>query len=85
MTELVWDDRAADVLRKLPKDDAERIVAKLRHIALNVERYLEKVVGQNFNKVRIGDYRLFVDFDRGADLLFIRDLRHRRNAYKYGL
>lgn len=57
MTQIVWDDQARDALRKLPRDDAERIARKLSQTVMNVARYLESVVGQEFNKIRIGDYR----------------------------
>ncbi len=48
----------------------------------NVERYLEPLVNLKGSKIRVGDYRLFVDYYKNKDLLVIRSIRHRRDAYK---
>jgi len=36
----------------------------------------------NLYKIRIGDYRLFVDYYKDKDEMIIRSIRHRKNAYK---
>ena len=82
MTTILWEPRARLALRKLPKHVAKRILAKLERVQENVARHLEGVVGVDFSKIRVGDYRLFVDSDRKEDILVIRALRHRRHAYK---
>jgi len=83
MSSVEWDPKARDFLRKLPKDLAKRIFKKVdREISQNVERYLETLANIDAYKIRIGDYRLFVDFDRNEDKLVIRAIRHRKDAYK---
>jgi len=83
MSLVEWDPKAQDFLRKLPKDLAKRIFNKVdKEISQNVERYLETLVNIDAYKIRIGDYRLFVDFDRDMDKLVIRAIRHRKDAYK---
>ncbi len=84
MTEIVWDTKARDFLRKLPRDISKRIFNKIDiEIRQNVERYLKTLVGKDYYKIRVGDYRIFVDYYRNEDRLFIRAIRHRRNAYKF--
>lgn len=84
MTSVEWDPKAREFLRKLPKDIAKRIFNKVdREIIINVKRYLETLVGRDGYKIRVGDYRLFVDYYQNKDHLKIRSIRHRRNAYKY--
>ncbi len=84
MTEIIWDPKARDFLRKLPKDISKRIFKKVDiEIKNNVERYLKKLLNTEANKIRVGDYRLFADYYKNEDKLYIRSVRHRRNAYKF--
>ncbi len=83
MTEIEWDPKARDFLRKLPKELASRIFNKTDiQIRQNLERYLETLVEKDYYKIRIGDYRLFVDYYKDKDILVIRTISHRRNAYQ---
>ena len=78
-----WDEKARDFLRKLPSNVSRRIFDKVdNEIKNNVERFLETLAGKDFYKIRIGDYRLFVDYYKKENLLVIRTIRHRKNAYK---
>ena len=80
---IIWDPKARSFLRKLPVVIAKRIFAKVNKIANdNITRHLEPLVDIDGYKIRIGDYRLFVNYDNKHDLLTIRAIRHRKNAYK---
>ncbi len=83
MTSIEWDPKARDFLRKLPKHISKRIFEKVDSGArVNVKRFLEPLVGIEGHKIRVGDYRLFVDYDKAKDHLTVRTIRHRRDAYK---
>ena len=83
MTSIEWDPKARDFIRKLPKEIAERIFRKIDvEVKDKPERYLETLVDIKGYKIRIGKYRLFVDYDKAKDHLIIRAIRHRKNAYK---
>ena len=83
MTTVQWDPKVRDFMRKLPKEVARRIYRKIdKEVILNPQRYLETLAARDEDKIRVGDYRLFVTYDKAADTLFIRAIRHRRNAYK---
>jgi len=83
MTIIKWDPKAREFLRKLPKDISKRIFNKVdKDVRANVKRYLETLVGKDYFKIRIGDYRLFVDYYQKEDALVIRTGRHRKDAYK---
>ncbi|MEK6809018.1 MAG: type II toxin-antitoxin system RelE/ParE family toxin [Nanoarchaeota archaeon] len=78
-----WDIKAREFLRKLPREVAKRIYKKVdTEIRNNVERYLDTLVNRDFYKIRIGDYRLFVDYYKDKDYLVIRTIKHRKDAYK---
>ncbi len=83
MTSIIWDPKAREFLRKLPKDISRRIYKKIdKEIKYNVTRFLETIINWEGYKIRVGDYRLFVDYYKDRDLLIIRTIRHRRDAYK---
>ena len=83
MTQIIWDPNVRQFLKKLPKEIAKRIFKKVDlEISINAERYLKNLINFDANKIRIGDYRLFVDYYKKEDKLIIRSIKHRKNAYK---
>ena len=44
-------------------------------------RYIERLEGKSYGKIRIGHFRLFVDYLFNEDKLFVRAIRFRKNAY----
>ena len=83
MTSIEWDPKARDFIRKLPKSISKRIFKKIDiEVKNNVKRFLETLVNRDGYKIRVGVYRLFVDYYEDKDHLVIRTIRHRRRAYK---
>ena len=83
MTSIEWDPKAEEFLDKLPKNISLRIVNKVdAEIKSNIRRFLETLVNREGYKLRVGDYRLFVDYYQDKNHLVIRTIRHRRDAYK---
>lgn len=83
MSDVSWDLKVRIFLRKLLKKDSKRIFNKVNtEIRHDVERYLESLKNRKEKKIRIGDYRLFVSFDKEKNLLTIHSIRHRKDAYK---
>ena len=83
MTSIEWDPKSNEFLEKLPKFIAQRIFKKVDNdVKNNVTRFLETLVNLDGYKIRVGDYRLFVDYYEDKDHLIIRTIRHRRDAYK---
>jgi len=83
MVSIIWDPKAREFLRKLPKDISKRIFKKVDvEIKNNVKRYLQTLINIEGYKIRIGNYRLFVDFYKDKNQLIIRSIRHRKDAYK---
>lgn len=66
----------------LPKDVALRIVSKVDLARENPGRFFERLVGEEFYRLRVGDYRVFADLFRNPDVIKVRGVRHRRDAYK---
>jgi len=82
MTEIKYEKRAIDFLNKIEKPEANRIINKMRIISQNVKRHLEGLKIFDENKIRIGDYRLFVEYEPLNDILKVYTIKYRKNAYK---
>ena len=80
--ELVWDEKAIKDLENLPKEIAQRIIRKVEEAQANPLRYVERLVGQEVYKLRVGDFRIFVLIDYNPNKLKISAIRHRKDAYK---
>lgn len=83
MTSIKWDPKAEEFLEKLDRQISVRIYNTVdKRISKDVKRHLEPVKGHDFMKIRVGDYRLFVDYYPEEDILEIRMVDHRSKAYK---
>ncbi len=77
-----FSEQAANFIRKLDKSQRERIFAVLERIKIRPEDFVEKLIGESGYKLRIGDYRLFLDIEQNKLIIFVVEVRHRKNAYK---
>ena len=80
---IIWDKKASDFLKRLEKSDTQRILKKVSSITDDPAHYLEPLVGISSYKLRVGDYRLLVDIDKGRLLLTIIFIGHRKDIYQY--
>lgn len=81
MTDLILSDRAKEQLSKLEHEDSERMVNKLQEATEWPDHYLEPIPGHPYHKLRAGDYRAIVNWDRDKSIIKVRVVRHRRNVY----
>jgi mRNA interferase RelE/StbE len=80
--EIRWDGKALESLRKLDKSVSKRIVQKVDELKLGPKRYLEALKETHGYKLRVGDYRVIVDVDWGARIIFVLLVGHRKKIYK---
>ena len=76
-----WSPQVLKFLERLSKQNSERILKKLDDFKENPFRFLEHYEGEYY-KLRIGDYRLLVDVNFNAKILWIRVLDKRGRIYK---
>lgn len=73
-------------MKKLDKQVAKRITAKLREISqLDDPRSMGKGLTGNLAglwRYRVGDYRIICDIEDGVLLILVVDVAHRREVYK---
>ncbi len=80
--EVLLHPNVAKFLESLPKDISERIREKLKKLKEYPFDYLEHYAGDDFYKLRIGDYRALIDVDIKNRVVFVRVLDHRSRIYK---
>lgn len=73
-------------MRKLDKEVAKRIVAKLREISqLDDPRSMGKGLTENMSglwRYRVGDYRIVADIEDDVLVILVVDIDHRSRVYR---
>lgn len=81
MTSVQITPQADEQLADLDPEARERILKKLDEATEWTEHRLEPLTGYPYSKLRAGDYRAIIDWDREADVLTVLAIGHRRNVY----
>ena len=83
MVEVDYSQQAAEQLEDLETETAERIVSKLDDVVWKPEHYLKRLSNSPYYRLRVGDYRAIIDWQRNEDpeVLFVRDVDKRPNIY----
>lgn len=82
MYEVVLSQNAEAQLKKLERSVQERIIKVLERIKIRPQDFVEKLVGESGFKLRVGDYRIFLDIDNEKLIILVLEVGHRRNVYK---
>jgi mRNA interferase RelE/StbE len=82
MADVLVSDRAADWLRDAEPEVSRRIRNKLHDISDFPEHYLKPLSGSSYYRLRVGDYRVIIDWDKDADELFVRKIGKRDSIYE---
>jgi mRNA interferase RelE/StbE len=78
---IVWSIRAAKQLKHFDRSIAKRIFEKVDLLSHNPERYVEKLVGAPYYRLRVGDYRVILDINNEYVRILILKVGHRSNVY----
>lgn len=81
MYEIIFSEKAKKQFLKLEKDIQRRIISSLDRIKFRPETYVTKLMGDIAYRLRIGDYRVIMDIDKGKLIILIIKVGHRRNIY----
>lgn len=81
MTDVIVSNRAANWLRDAEPDVRDRIMKKLHDITDFPDHYLKRLSESSYYRLRVGDYRVIIDWRKDDGELFVREIGHRRNVY----
>ncbi|MBI2151107.1 type II toxin-antitoxin system RelE/ParE family toxin [Candidatus Woesearchaeota archaeon] len=77
-----WYNAAHKDLRSLDPQTAKRIVQKVKSILENPLRFVDRLESFPLFKLRVGDYRVILQFDLTQKQIIIILVGHRSNVYK---
>jgi len=78
--ELVYSETSKKQLLLLEKEIISRILSKLEQIRIQPLRYVKKLVGIPYFRLRVGKHRVILAI-RGEQI-FVVEVGHRKNIYK---
>lgn len=81
MTDVEYTEKALDHLEGLDPQVADRVMNKVDEATEWTEHRLDPLSGYPYYKLRAGDYRAIITWDRDDDLLRVEAVGHRRNVY----
>ena len=81
MYTVIISKKADGQLRKLEKDIQERILSVLERVRTRPETHFQRLVGSDTYKLRVGDYRIIADIDKGNLIVLVLEIGHRKNIY----
>ena len=82
MYQVIFTPNAKKQLSKLERDTQIRILKTLKRIRIRPESYLVKLIDDPSYKLRVEDYRLFIDIIENKLILLVLKVGHKKNIYK---
>lgn len=79
---IIIEPNAKKELKRLPQKEIAIILKKIYSIKDSPLQHLERLKGLKLWKLRIGDYRAFINADTGKNNLYVLKIRHRKEVYK---
>lgn len=79
---IIWSESAKKQLDKLDRFVAKRIILSVDKLSDNPYRHVRKIVGSEEFRLRVGDYRVFLDINNNELRVLVLHIGHRSTAYK---
>ena len=73
---------AVDDIRPLERDIRKRIIKKVGSILGQPSRFVERLEGSPYFKLRIGDYRAILDIQHREHIIVVVLIGHRSKVYQ---
>ena len=80
--QIFFTDNASKQLKKLEKNDQERIIKSLERIRVRPETHVTKLVGDPGYKLRVGNYRVILDIEKEKLVILVLIIGHRKIIYE---
>ena len=77
-----YTKHALEELEKLDKELSKRIISVLERIRIRPFSFVLRLVGTNYYRLRVGEYRVILDINNNELIILVIELGHRKNIYK---
>jgi mRNA interferase RelE/StbE len=81
MTEVRVAESVLGRINNLDDHEKERVKEKISDAADHPDHYLKPLTGDEGYRIRAGDYRVLVDWDKADDVLYVTDFGKRDGVY----
>lgn len=82
MYEIVFTNKALKQISKLDKKTQSRIIAGIEKVRVRPFSFVKRLVGHPFFRLRVGDYRIILDIVKDKVIVWVLEVKHRKNVYK---
>ena len=79
---LVYTDTFSKQIKKLDKSLQDRVLKSLERCQIRPYSHVKKLVGNDYYRLRVGDYRIILDIQDNKLMILVLELGHRKNIYK---
>ena len=80
--ELEYTEAIQESLDELETEDARRVIRKLDDILDFPDHFLDRLQNHPGYKLRVGDVRVLLDWDKDEETLYAIDVFERKNEYR---
>jgi mRNA interferase RelE/StbE len=80
--EVVLTETLVESLENYEREDAERIVKKVESIVDFPGHYLDRLKNHPGYKLRVGDFRVLMDWDKEEETVYAIDVFERKKEYR---
>lgn len=80
--DVLLTETLVESLEQYETEDAERIISKLEEIGDFPDHFLDRLKNHPGYKLRVGDYRVLIDWDKQDERLYGIDVFERKNEYR---
>ena len=81
MYSIIFNPFAEKQLKKLDNNLQRRILDVLNRIRIRPHRFIKRLVGSPYFRLRVGDYRIILDIQNDKLVIVVVELGHRKNIY----
>lgn len=80
--ELAYSDKVLKQLDKIDSIIHKRIINALEKIRIRPHHFITRIIGTDFFRLRVGDYRIILRIINEKLVIFVVELGPRKNIYK---
>jgi len=78
---IIWSESASRQLGKLDRAVVKRILERVQQLEVDPLRYLRRLVGVPYYRLRVGDFRVIVEVIQDRLLVLVLKVGHRSAVY----
>jgi mRNA interferase RelE/StbE len=79
---VVLTETVVETLERFETEDAERIIDKLEAIGDFPDHFLDRLKNHPGYKLRVGDFRVLIDWDKDEEMIYAIDAFERKKEYR---